>query len=125
MRRGFTLIELMVATALLAGVTAVIGALAFSIHHSERQTGAYVRDITELRRAVRAVERDLRAGEGAAYRLEGHVLFRGDDVVARRIGLFEMRADGAWTESRIGLVPRRDVPTAERAAVTVRVRRRR
>ncbi|MHC4849623.1 MAG: PulJ/GspJ family protein, partial [Planctomycetota bacterium] len=123
--RGFTLMELMIVIALFAGVTAITTGLVVSLRRSEQISGAYVEDITSLRRVVRVVERDLRRGDAPDYRLERGVLYRDDAVVARRIAAFELRAEGALNVARISLAPRSEVPQAKRPTVTVRVRRRR
>lgn len=124
MRRGFTLMELMIVIALFAGVTAISTALVVSLRRSEQISGAYVEDITRLRRVVRIVERDLRRGDDPDYRLEQGVLYRDDAIVAHRIAEFDLRAEGALNVARVSLVRRSEVPDAKRPTVVVRVRRR-
>jgi len=95
-----------------------------SLRRSEQISGAYVEDITRLRRVVRIVERDLRRGDNPDYRLEQGVLYRDDAIVAHRIAEFDLRAEGALNVARVSLAGRTEVPDAKRPTVVVRVRRR-
>lgn len=128
--KGFSLLELMIVTAVIALVAASLGGVASALHRTDRVTAAYVEDLAQLRRAVRAVERDLRASrevvyhrvDRAYYRLEDGRLLRDRQVVARNIGLFEMTREGNLVTVRLGLEPRAHVPAARRPVLTTRVR---
>lgn len=122
MRRaaGFSLYELMVVTALLVTVTATIAGITHAVHRADRVSAAYVEDLAGLRRAVATVERDLRAArslDDLDYVLDLDMLLRGDEVIARRIGTFELMQEGGVVTARIGLLPRAEAPT--RAALIV------
>ena len=54
---GYSLAELMIVTTVLVGVTGTLAAVGHSLHRTDRVSAAYVDDITDLRRAVRMVER--------------------------------------------------------------------
>ena len=129
MRRqaGFSLQELMIVTAVLALVATTVAALTGSLHRTDRVTAAYVEDLAGLRRAVVAVERDLREARSVdelRYELDGDVLRRDGKVVARRIGLFEVEQEQGVATARVGLRPRAEAATRE-AVVTTSVRLRR
>jgi prepilin-type N-terminal cleavage/methylation domain-containing protein len=128
--RGFSLIELMIVTAVLAVVTASLGGIASVLHRTDRQTAAYVEDLGELRRALHSLERDLRGArevfyhriDDVYYRLDGDRLLRDDAVVARNVALFEMSREGEIVTVRLGLRARAHVPAMRRPVVTTRVR---
>lgn len=122
MRRGFTLIEITVVLLLVAGVAGISSGMIWTLRESERRTREYTEDIHGLRRAVRAIETDLRADRGDTCRLIDGTLMRGERVLARRIGRFEIeRKDGLWIAS-IGLMPRKESGRARRPVITLRVR---
>jgi prepilin-type N-terminal cleavage/methylation domain-containing protein len=121
---GFSLYELMIVTAVLGGVAAALAGITHAVHRADRASAAYVEDLTELRRAVAAVERDLRAAGSVAdlrYALDAGMLRRDGQVVARRIGTFEVTQEGAVATARIGLLPRAEVATRS-AVVSTSVR---
>jgi prepilin-type N-terminal cleavage/methylation domain-containing protein len=128
--KGFSLLELMIVTAVIALVAASLGGVASVLHRTDRVTAAYVEDLAQLRRAVRAVERDVRASrevvyhrvDDVFYRLDNGRLLRDDQVVARHIGLFEMKREDDLVTVRVGLLPRAHVPAMRRPVVTTRVR---
>jgi prepilin-type N-terminal cleavage/methylation domain-containing protein len=128
--RGFSLLELMVVTAVIALIATSLGGVASALHRTDRVTAAYVEDLGQLRRGLRALERDLRASRevlhhrvnDALYRLDGGRLLRDDQVVARNIGLFEMTREGDLVTVRLGLLPRAHVPAMRRPVVTTCVR---
>ncbi len=128
--RGFTLLELMIVTAVLAMIAASLGGVASALHRTDRVTAAYVEDLAQLRGAVRAVERDLRAArevihhrvDDAYYRLDAGRLLRDDQVIARHIGLFEMTREGNLVTVRLGLEARAHVPAMRRPVVATCVR---
>lgn len=128
--RGFSLLELMIVTAVIALVSATLAGVASTLHRTDRVTAAYVEDLAQLRRAIRAVERDLRASRDVVYHRVGDIFYRLDDgrllrdeqVVARRIGLFEMVREDNLVTVRIGLQPRAHVPALRQPVVTTRVR---
>ena len=122
--RGFTLAELMIVMMMASIAIGALGGTAQMLYQTDRHTDAYVRDVSGLRKAVRMLESDLRAGTGAVYRLDGDRLLRDDRLVARNIGTFELDREGALTVVRIGPAPRREVPAAWRPVVTLRVVRR-
>jgi len=127
MRRqaGFTLMELMIVIAMVGFVASIGGAMAGALHHTDQQTAAYVDDVGDLRRAVRAVERDLRAAaslEALDYRLEDDRLLRNGHELARRIGRFEMTEVDGLATVRIGLAPRREVASRKAPVVVLKVR---
>lgn len=123
---GFSLYELMIVTAVLGGVAAALAGITHAVHRADRASAAYADDLAELRRAVTAVERDLRAArsiEDLRYALEDGVLRRGGAVVARRIGAFELTREGAVVTARIALSPRAEAATREAViATSVRLR---
>ncbi|MHC4954084.1 MAG: PulJ/GspJ family protein [Planctomycetota bacterium] len=121
MNRGFTLMELCIVTLVASAVIGTSTGLVLSLHRSEQRTAAYTREVSELRRAVRSIERDLRAGNPAEYRLENNDLFRGDALLARRIASFEVVREGALSTARVELMPRAG---GRRPVVIVRVRER-
>jgi len=121
MNRGFTLMELMMVTAIVGAVTGISSGVIVTLHGSERHTRAYIDDVNGLRRAVRAVEADLRAGRSDTCQLDDGVLRRGDEVLARRVELFEVVRDGDLWVARIGLAKRNETGVRQ-PVVTVRVR---
>jgi len=124
--RGFTLVELMVAVSVLGVVLATMGGVAATLHREERTSNAYVEDLAGLRRAVRAVEADLRLAattDDLDVRLEGGVLYRGGSVLARNVALFEVAEAGdGLARVRIGLGRRSDAPHRRDAVLDLRVR---
>lgn len=121
---GFSLYELMIVTAVLGGLAAALAGITHAVHRADRASAAYVEDLTELRRAVTAVERDLRAAASVAdlrYVLDTGLLRRDGQVVARRIGTFEVTQEGPVATARIGLLPRAEAATRS-AIVTTSVR---
>ncbi len=117
---GFSLYELMIVVAVLVTLTAAVAGITHAVHRADRVSAAYVEDLAGLRRAVTSVERDLRAArslEDLRYVLDLDMLKRGEAVVARRIGTFELLQEGDVVTARIGLLPRAEAPT--RAAVVV------
>ena len=121
--RGFTLIELCIVTLIATAVFGTSAAMITTLHRSEQRTGAYTREVSDLRRAIRALERDLRALDTAVsranYRLDGDRLYRGDVLLARRISAFEIEQQGALRVARVELMPRAG---GRRPVVVLRVR---
>jgi prepilin-type N-terminal cleavage/methylation domain-containing protein len=129
-QRGLTLIELMISLVLIGAISVVIGGLALDAQHTGTLAAAYAQDVTETRRALDAVERDLRAatdvavtpfglvattdGAHVAWTLDRGSLRRGDVVVARNIAAFDVRRDGACYVVSIALGHR--APNATRTA---------
>lgn len=130
MRRsgGFTLLELMVVVCMMTVVLATMGGVGATIHREERHCAAYAQDLANLRRAVRLVERELRAADSAGdldVRLDDGVLYQGGTVIARHIGVFEIEPAGdALARVRIGLAPRSDAPNRRDATLDLIVRMR-
>jgi type II secretion system protein J len=127
MRReaGFTLMELMIVIAMFGFVASICGAMAGALHRTDQHTAAYVDDVSDLRRAVRAVERDLRSAtslDELDYRLEDDRLLRNGHELARRIGCFEMTEAGGLATVRMGLAPRREVASRKAPVVVLKVR---
>ena len=118
MRRqaGFTLMEVMVVVALVAGAASTIVGFVETLRRDDRAAARYVREISEFRAAVRSLERDLRAGARAAWRLEGDRLVRDGRLMAKNVTRFELARKGRLTtvELRLG-----------RRSLTLKVRRRR
>jgi len=114
--------ELGIAVVLAAGVALISGGTIVTLRTSERRTRAYTEDITGPRRAVRAIEADLRANRSDTCRLVDGELRRGDVVLARRIGRFEIHREGDVWVARIGMEPRAVTGQARKPVVTVRVR---
>jgi type II secretory pathway component PulJ len=123
---GFSLYELMIVTAVLVTVSGTLAGITHAVHRADRVSAAYAEDLAELRRAVVAVERDLRAAKTVAdlrYTLGDGVLRRDGKVIARRIGTFEVTQEGAVVTARIGLLPRAEVATRDAVvSTTVRLR---
>lgn len=106
---GFTLIELLVAMVATAGAIGASAAVVSTIVREERVSAGYARDLDGLRRAVTALETDLRAArslDDLGWRLDGDRLLRGDETVARRIAEFAVTADGDLARVAIAPVPR-------------------
>lgn len=128
MRRaaGFTLQEVMIVTTLLGLVAGTVAALTGGLHRADRVTAAYVEDLAGLRRAVVAVERDLRGARSIAdlrYELADDVLWRDRVVLARRIARFEVTEENGVATARVGLLPRAEAATREAVIMTsVRLR---
>jgi len=123
--RGFTFYELMVVTVVMGMLAASTAGLAAALHRSERTAAAYVDDVTGLRRAVRALEDDLRAASSVAglpYELADGTLRRDGEVLARNIAVFEVAQEGRLARVRLGLGPRRGGASARRAVVELAVR---
>lgn len=123
-RRGFTLVEVIVVTAALGMVAMVFGTVMTGLHRTERHSGAYVADLEGLRRAVRTIERDLRAGRAPEYAVEDGTLTRDGAVLATNIAVLDFAREGDVTAVVIGLAPRSDVPSARRPVVRFKVGRR-
>lgn len=119
--KGFSLYELMIVVAVLVTLTATLAGIAHAVHRADRVSAAYVEDLAGLRRAVASVERDLRAArslEDLRYVLDLDMLKRGETLVARRIGTFELLQEGEVVTARIGLLPRAEAPTRGAVVVT-------
>ena len=130
MRRGFTLLELMVAVSMLTIVGATFLGVARTVHREDRHSAAYAQDLAGLRRAVQLVERDLREAqslEDLDMRLDDGVLYRGEKAIAHRIGTFDVdvkREQSQLAHVRIGLAPRSDAPNRRDATLDLFVRMR-
>lgn len=123
--RGYTLVELLIASAMIGVVVSVAGGVGASLHGADKHTDAYVADLDGLRRAVRTIERDIHAGRGLAdYRLEDGVLLRGGRVLARNIATFERERDGELVTVRLGPGLRREVAAPVRPVLVVKARAR-
>lgn len=122
MKRGFTLIELSVVLVLVAGVAGISSGMILTLRKSERRTRAYTDDITGLRRAVQAIEADLRADRSDTCQLVDGKLMRGETVLASRIDRFEIQREGAVWVARIGMKPRRETGRVKRPVIILRVR---
>jgi len=110
-QRGFTLLELMGSLALIGAVSVVAGGFAFHAKETTELGSLYAGDVAETRRALDAVERDLRGARGVrpganslvvvtdagdvAWKLDGHSLLRGDAVLARNVANFRAERRGA------------------------------
>jgi hypothetical protein len=108
--RGFTLLELIGSLALVATTGLVSAALVLDAHRTRDLGDAYANDVTETRRALDAIERDLRGardvtidgthlvvatGEGdVTWDLDGKSLRRGEVVMSRNVAAFETKRDG-------------------------------
>lgn len=114
--------ELGIVLVLFAVVTGISSGVIFTLHNSERRTRAYTDDVSELRRAVRAVEAELRANRGDTCHLDAGVLRRGDRVLARRISRFEVKREGPLWVARIGLQSRSETGAKRKPVITLRVR---
>lgn len=124
---GLTLIELMIAMVATAGAIGAAAAIVSTVVREERVSAAYARDLDGLRRAVTALEVDLRGAgslDDVDWRLDGDRLLRGDETVARRIAEFELTADGGLARAAIAPAPRGGgAPRpAGRILLTVRMR---
>ena len=119
-QRGLTLLELMGTLTLLGAVTLVAAALSFDAQRTHDLGAAYANDIAETRRALEAVERDVRCAhevrvDGKAvvvatdagdvvWTLDGKALRRGSEVMARNIARFDThRAARGVVDVRIEL----------------------
>jgi hypothetical protein len=105
-RSGLTLAELMVTVAVIGTFFLVVSGLVLAIRDTEEVTRTYGRELSELRRAVRVIESDLRTAtdvDDLDVRLDGGCLVRGDRVLARNVSVFEVTRDGPLARVRIGL----------------------
>jgi hypothetical protein len=106
MRRqaGFTFVEVTATLGLIAAVSLVVGGITLAAERSRDLGAAYAADVADTRRALDAVERDLRAAHDvridasslvasgdagvAAWKLDGATLSRDGVVVARNVATF-------------------------------------
>ncbi|MFQ5504551.1 MAG: type II secretion system protein J [Planctomycetota bacterium] len=127
MQDGWTLIELIGASAVLALVLIASGRLAVEAARSNQRSAAYSEDLGGARRALRALERDLRAAQGLEIRsagariltsgaeitwsLEGGELLRHAEgrrrVLARRVAALLLTRDEALVHVHLMLKNRR------------------
>jgi prepilin-type N-terminal cleavage/methylation domain-containing protein len=122
MNRGFTLIELGVALILVAGVVGISTGMIVTLRKSEQKTRVYTDDINGLRRAVRTIEMDLRAGRGDTCQLVEGKLMRGETLLASHIERFEVNREGTVWVARIGMKPRSRTGQVKTPVITLRVR---
>lgn len=111
--RGFTLMEVLIATAAFGATIFVATGLVTTIRSTESFSRAYGGDLRGLRRAVRAIETDLRTAADPGeidVRLEGDRLVRGGRVLARNVAAFEVTRDGPLARVRIALGSRCEGP---------------
>ena len=128
--RGLTMIETMTAVALLGGLCIAVGGLALDAKRTSDLGAAYALDVSETRRALGAVEDDLRAasevriepaklfvsrdGADVRWMLEGTSLRRDGVVLARNVATFDATQDGACV--RVAVALGRRSPDARRTA---------
>ena len=129
MRRaaGFTLLELMIVVVLTVTVSGAVLFVVKSLQDGERLSAAYTQDLNGLRRAVRAVENDLRHAKQVSdldWHLEEGRLRRGKQVVAHNIATFDLKPEGDRVQVRIALGPRTSPAHRNAAAVDFTVRMR-
>ena len=125
--RGFTLIELVVATATLAAVGGTFLTVASTLHREERLAAACAGDVQDLTRAVRALEDAVRAArrpEDVDARLVGTDLHLGEVRLARNVASFSLTWAGRLATIRLALGPRSDAPHRREAALELVVLRR-
>ena len=107
-----------------------IGGVTEGIRREDRISAAYTRDVRGLRRALQAVEADLREAQtisghtidGAAYRLDGDRLLRDGHELARNIAHFSIEREGELATVRIVLRRRSDRPSRRDGVITSCVR---
>jgi prepilin-type N-terminal cleavage/methylation domain-containing protein len=132
MRReaGWTLLELMAVLAVLTIAALAIGGVTEGIRREDRISAAYTRDVRGLRRALQAVEADLREAraisghtiDGVTYRLEGDRLLRDGHELARNIAHFGIERVGERATVRIVLRRRSDRASRREGVITSCVR---
>ncbi len=131
--RGHSMVELMIATTLLASFFAVVTSFGAQSRRSDRLAAAYVEDLTQCRRALESLEGDIRQArrveysgdalrvylpeEVVDYRLRDGALTRTlggrTTVVARRIGGLKAMQDGRLVKLRVAIQPRATNPVRE------------
>jgi type II secretory pathway pseudopilin PulG len=136
---GFTFLEVIASLALIAGVSVVVGGLAVGAERSRGLGAAYALDVADARRALDAVERDLRAAHDVrvdgstivastdagdvAWSLDKTALRRDGVVLARNVAAFAARRDGDVVDVTITL-GRRSPDAKKTASVATSVRMR-
>jgi len=131
--RGFTFFEMMASVGLIAAVSLVVGGLALGAERSRDLGAAYALDVADTRRALDAMERDLRAARdvrvdgstlvagAATWTSDKTALRRGGVVLARNVAAFVARRDGDVVDVTITL-GRRSPDAKRTASVSTSVR---
>ena len=113
--RGFTILEVMVATAMVACAAAAIGGVIHGFQSEDKLAQAYAEDLDGLRIALRAIERDLMSAtkvegttiDGIVYELGPKgCLLRDGKVVAESVGSFSIRQRLDFATVRLSPAPR-------------------
>lgn len=137
--RGWTMIELVVSLGVISAVAAVAAALTHDARRTADLASQYETDVTSMRRALAAVEADIRcardvradaaslvASTDAAevdWRLASGALVRAGTVVARNVAAFEASRRGDVVDVTIELGRRsNDATRAARVTTAVRLR---
>ena len=84
-QRGFTMIELMIAVAVLAVFSSVALSLGVQARREHRMVHGYQCDVLQCREALRSIERDLRSARQVAKVDDEFVLTVGDQQIVYRV----------------------------------------
>jgi prepilin-type N-terminal cleavage/methylation domain-containing protein len=125
--RGFTLIELLVVIVVMTTVTGSVLTVASTVHREERLSAAYAQDVHGLRRAVQALERDLRTAPGPkafSWALRDGDLCRDGALLARNVARFDVEWEAERATVHLALGPRSDAPHRREAVLRLVVKRR-
>ena len=126
--RGFTLIEILLVSTILAASSAAIAGVIHQMRKEDRLAADYAADLRGMRKALQRLERDLSAAhkiegrtiDGVHWKLIGGELLRGDEVVATRIAEFSIKQTCSLAEVTLALAPR-SASAARRARVVTTV----
>jgi hypothetical protein len=142
-QRGWTLVELTTSLALTSVIAVLVGGLMLGAEKARDLGGAYAQDVAESRRALDAIERDVRgardvrtaggtlvvtaADEHVSYAVAGRALTRttrGEErTLARNVAALRASRDGALVTVTLEF-GRRDPNAARAAAVSTSARMR-
>jgi prepilin-type N-terminal cleavage/methylation domain-containing protein len=106
--RGFTLLEMMVALAVVGATAAITVEVGRGVGSEQKQADAAARDLDAASKALALAAEDVRAGRywTLDWTLAKGVLRRGEEVVARGVREWTVRPDGLLTRLSITLAPR-------------------
>jgi prepilin-type N-terminal cleavage/methylation domain-containing protein len=94
-QRGFTLLELVGSLALIASISVVAGGVALHAKETTDLASSYANDVAEVRRALGAVERDLRGAREAWTRPDSLVAVTDSGCVSWTLADGSLMRDGA------------------------------
>jgi prepilin-type N-terminal cleavage/methylation domain-containing protein len=124
---GFTLVETIVAAAVMAILGGVSADLIRSLSETRRSGNALVRDVQDVKRLVDALERDVRAGESLAalgWKLDGSSVLRSGRVLARNVAAFTYEEEGGRARIEFRLARRGRSPVRPDPSIALLLYRR-